>query len=107
MTEIFAVPPSPLGATAHLYMPGYQPGKKRRPAADRAPMCGSSYSVNPNQVTLLAAALQDWPNPDGGADLRGPFAWSWCKPCIGHVVTVYGMQLEVMTAVANKAGGDA
>lgn len=97
--EIFAARPSALGHTAHLHVPGYQPGKKTRPSADRSPLCGSSYSVNPDDVVLLSLALQNWPNPVERTELREPFVWSWCKSCIGHAVALAGQQRSVLHQV--------
>lgn len=100
MTEIFAVRPTPLGTTAHLYVPGYQPGKKARSSGDRSPLCGSqSLSVVRGDVVLLAEALQSWPNPDRVTELRGPVAWEWCKACIGHAVALAGQQRSVLHQV--------
>ncbi len=101
MTDIFAVRPGPLGATAHLYVPGYQPGRKRRRPGNRSPLCGSqNATVNPADAVPLGQALQNWRNPDQSTELRQPMEWEWCKACIGHAVALAGLQRSVLVQVA-------
>lgn len=100
MTEIFAVPLSPFGHFAHLYLPGYQPGKKARSSGVHHPLCGSQNApIDIDQVVPLALALQNWSNPDKATELRGPMAWEWCRSCVGHAAAVAGLQRSVLHQV--------
>jgi len=101
--EIFAARPSALGATAHLYVPDYQPGKKKR-SGGPSPLCGSqSFAVYQGDVVPLSEALRDWPTPDPSTVVRGTLAWEWCKPCLGHAVAVTGQQRPVLHLVVAAA----
>jgi hypothetical protein len=105
--EIFAVKP-PRGRIVHLHSPGYQPSSSReRPLRDREAMCGVAIWPNgtpPMEHSLvpLTIALRWTSLAPSETDPRP--VWAWCRPCIGHVVTAYGMQHEVLTALSVRGG---
>lgn len=107
MIEIFAVKP-PRGRIVHLHSPGYQPSPLReRPLKDREAMCGTPIWPNgtppmEHSLTPLAIALR-WTSLNPSETDPRP-TWSWCRPCLGHAVTVLGMQREVLGAVVAKCG---
>lgn len=106
--DIFAVKP-PRGRVVHLHSPKYQPSEARpRPLKDREAMCGAAIWPNgtppmEHSLTPLAIALRWTSLAPSETDPRP--TWTWCRPCIGHVVMVYGMQHEVLTTVAVRGGG--
>lgn len=99
LLELFAVKP-PRGRVVHLHSPGYQPSEKPRPHADISSMCGAPIWPNgtptmEHQLAPLADAMKWTSLAPSSTDPRP--SWRWCRPCIGHVVEVYGMQRDVLT----------
>jgi hypothetical protein len=96
---ISAVRPSGNSAAIHLYVPGYQPGKKpRRPA--EVPMCNGTCSVRPEDLVPLAEALS-WTDPHGPCDHCSARRadWHWCHVCLGHAVAAAGLSSLVVRAI--------
>lgn len=108
MTKVFAVKP-PRGRVVHLHVPGYKPSDFRdRPLKDRVAMCGTPIWPNgtpPMEHSLapLPLALRWTSLAPSETDPRP--AWTWCRPCLGHVVSMCGIQREVLTAIADRVGG--
>lgn len=72
---------------------------------DRVAMCGCAIWPNgtppmEHSLTPLPIALRWTSLAPSDTDPRP--AWTWCKPCMGHVVAAYGMQHEVLDAVAKR-----
>lgn len=103
--EIFAVRP-PRGRTVHLHSPGYKPSDFReRPLKDRVSMCGTPIWPNgtpplEHSLTPLPIALRWTSLAPSESDPRP--SWTWCKPCLGHVVSALGMQHAVLSEVATR-----
>lgn len=100
--EIFAVKPA-RGRVVHLHSPGYQPSDKARPQADRVSLCGSPIWPNGNPpVAYVPVPLKDalkWTSLEPSESDPRP-TWSYCRPCLGHVVSALGLQRFVLTYIA-------
>lgn len=70
-------------------------------------MCGTPIWPNgtppmEHSLTPLAIALR-WTSLNPSETDPRP-TWAWCRPCLGHAVTVLGIQREVLGAVVAKCG---
>jgi hypothetical protein len=100
--NVLAVKPA-RGRVVHLHSSGYQPGEKLRPHADRVALCGYGIWPNGNPVvayvpTPLVEALRWTSLAPSETDPRP--TWSWCRPCVGHVVVAHGMTAGVLAQIA-------
>lgn len=100
MTEILAVQPSQLGRILHLHLPGYQPGRKRRPSPEAVAMCG----INIGDLRISLSSAADLRRIQTGF-IRPP---DWCRTCIGHAVLECGLADQVIAtliaAMSNSEG---
>lgn len=101
--EIFAVRP-PRGRVVHLHSPGYELGD-RGEQRDRQAMCGAA--IWPNGVPKMEHALAPlktaltWTSLDPSDSDPRP-AWKWCRPCLGHVVSVLDLQRFVLSYITTS-----
>lgn len=108
MPDVFAVKP-PRGRIVHLHVPGYRPGIKERPLKDRQAMCAApiwpnGYPAMEHSRVPLPEALR-WASLEPSPSDPRP-SWVWCGKCIGHLVTLAGMEREVLGAALAKVGGE-
>lgn len=97
MREIFVAIPDGHGLILHLHSPGYQPGGKARSTGDSAALC--NYSVFGSQRRNLLVPLAEGLNlKPTGTDPRP--AWTWCRSCIGHAVSIAGLDAPVLAMIA-------
>jgi hypothetical protein len=103
MTEPFteplkfeAIAPAWLGSKIHIFLEGYQPGKKTRTLSFQ-PMCGQFTSSRARRVPL-AQALQ-W--PDRVFDEDDPRKTrTWCAACVGHAAGAAGLLPDFVEQIA-------
>jgi hypothetical protein len=101
--NISAVRPRGTSTAIHLYVPGYQPGKKaRRPP--EVSMCNGTTSVNEVDLVPLADALR-WADPHEACehcDAHQP-DWHWCHVCLGHAAAASGLSTVVIRAIVEAS----
>lgn len=88
LSKLVALQPTTEGATVHLALPGYRPGKKSR-SQGNAPLCGVFVHADQSAGPLAEGLL--WANQGAGRRL--------CRSCVGHLCSL----LEVDQLVVRLA----
>lgn len=102
MTEIFAVRPSGTQTKIHLYIEGFQTGRRPRRPPDVG-LCNGTGSVLRNERVPLGDALE-WTKPHGPCDhCHSPRPdWQWCHVCLGRAIGVAGLADELVKMIASR-----
>jgi hypothetical protein len=99
---VYAVTPA-RGLIIHLYQHGYAPSQKPRPLRDVSALCGHGIWANgkplmPRHFIALDDAIK-WTSLDPSPFDPRP-SWSWCRPCLGHLVTLTDQTIAVLERAA-------
>lgn len=108
LTNLEAIPPSPMGSKIHLFQQGYRPGNKHRRGGDHTPPCGVFVHIRQweMRVPLAQAVREGWGNGTFQPALP-PYVspgkpWAWCRSCIGHALFIVGTLTTVVAQLAQQ-----
>lgn len=89
------------GRTVHLLDPDYSvgapspftgPGRRPKPRGESVALCGVGIWDNgagSSQIITVTAALDD-------PSLTAPAPGTWCRACLGHLVSAIGLERHVI-----------